>query len=380
MNVLIDASSITRKKAGVGTYAKNLIEQLIRIHPGPHFFVLAQDDDQELNFAGRENVTMLRVSAKWFRKLPLRVLLEQAFLPLLLVKNRIDVLHSLHYSFPLVRFGTRQVVTVHDMTFFSMPEVHEFIKIKYFRFFIRAAARLADRIVFVSHSTWRDCLDRLGPLRGSCSVIHLGKSDAFHPGLDPVQVQQVRDKYGLQVNYILYIGTIEPRKNLANLIRAFGSISQQHPGLLLTIAGMKGWMYDDLQEIIVRLKLESRVIFTGFVPEEDKPFLIAAARAFAYPSLYEGFGIPVLEALACGVPTLTSNVSSLPEVAGDAALLVDPRNVESISLALERLLSDNVLRDRLRTESIAQAAKFTWAKTAEETLHAYQDVYPGNVS
>jgi glycosyltransferase involved in cell wall biosynthesis len=379
MNVLIDASSITRKKAGVGTYAKNLIEELIRIHPRPHLFVLAQDDDQELNFAGHKNVTMLRVSAKWFRILPLRVLLEQAFLPLLLLKNRIDVLHSLHYSFPLVRFGTKQVVTVHDMTFFSMPEVHEFIKIKYFRFFIRAAARLADRIVFVSHSTSRDCLDRLGPLHGSCSVIHLGKSDAFHPGLDPVQVQQVRDKYGLQANYVLYIGTIEPRKNLANLIRAFGSISQQHPGLLLTIAGMKGWMYDDLQEIIVRLKLESRVIFTGFVPEDDKPFLIAAARAFAYPSLYEGFGIPVLEALACGVPTLTSNVSSLPEVAGDAALLVDPRNVESISSALERLLSDNVLRDRLRTESITQAAKFTWAKTAEETLHAYQDVYLGKV-
>lgn len=375
MNVMIDATMVTRNKAGVGVYAKNLIQELIRIHPGPHFFVMVQDDDTEIDFGNRENVTMIRVPAKLFRRLPLRFLLEQAFLPLLLAKNRIDVLHSLHYSFPLVRFRTKQVVTLHDMTFFNMPEVHEFVKIKYFRFFTRMAVRFADRIIFVSQSTRQDCIARLGPLRGSSSVIHLGKSEAFHPGLDLVRVQSVRDKYCLPQDFVLYVGTIEPRKNLAALVSAFAPISNQHPDLVLVIAGMKGWMYDGLLESIDRLNLQSRIIFTGFIPEEEKPFLIAGAQVFAYPSLYEGFGIPVLEALACGIPTLTSNVSSLPEVAGNAALLVDPTNFDEISSSLERLLSDQPLREELKRESLLQAAKFNWANTATATLHAYLDLF-----
>jgi glycosyltransferase involved in cell wall biosynthesis len=144
--------------------------------------------------------------------------------------------------------------------------------------------------------------------------------------------------------------------------------------LLLVIAGMKGWMYDGLMEMVKNLNLQSRVIFTGFVPEEEKPFLIAAAKVFAYPSLYEGFGIPVLEALACGIPTVTSNVSSLPEVAGDAALTIDPHSVAELSSALEKLISDEPLRQRLTQEALRQAAKFTWTKTAIMTRQAYDDV------
>ncbi len=376
MNVLIDATGVTKKKAGVGVYARNLIQELTRIRPGPRLFVVAQDDDPELDFGDHDNVTMIRVPAKLFRILPLRFLLEQTFLPLLLLKHRINVLHSLHYSFPLVRFRTSQVVTLHDMTFFDMPEVHEFVKIKYFRFFIRMAALFADKIIFVSQSTQRDCIARLGPLRRpTYSVIHLGKSEAFHPGLDPAEVKRVRDKYGLLGDFILYVGTIEPRKNLAALVSAFAAVCDQHSGLVLVLAGMRGWMYDGLLETISRLRLESRVIFTGFIPEEEKPFLIAGATVFAYPSLYEGFGIPVLEALACGIPTLTSNVSSLPEVAGNAALLVDPTNVEEISSSLERLLSDQSLREELKRESLLQAAKFSWADTAAATLRAYQDLF-----
>lgn len=374
MNVLIDATSITKKKAGVGVYAKNLIEELTRVHPGPHFFLLVQDDDPELEFGGRGNVTMIRVPARLFRLLPLRLLLEQAFVPFLLVKLRIDVIHSLHYSFPLVRFGSRQVVTLHDMTFFNMPEVHKPVKIAYFRMFIRAAVCFADKVIFVSHSALQDCTARLGPLRVSSEVIHLGKSDAFAPDLDPAEVLRVRMKYGLPEEFILYVGMIEPRKNLSRLVSAFAAVCATHPSLSLVIAGMQGWMNNGLMETISGLKIESRVIFTGFVPESEKPFLIVASKVFAYPSLYEGFGIPVLEALACGVPTLTSNVSSLPEVAGNAALMIDPRSVTEMSSALERLLSDESLREELRRESLHQAAKFTWVRTAAMTLTAYENV------
>jgi glycosyltransferase involved in cell wall biosynthesis len=374
MNVLIDATSITKKKAGVGVYAKNLIDELTRIRPGPHFFVLAQDDDPELDFGTRDNVSMIRVPARLFRLLPLRLLLEQAFVPFLLVKHRIDVIHSLHYSFPLLRIGSRQVVTLHDMTFFNMPEVHKTAKIMYFRVFIRAAIRFADKVIFVSHSALQDCTARFGPLRASSEVIHLGKSDAFIPDLDPTETLRIRMKYGLPEEFILYVGMIEPRKNLPRLVAAFAMVSEMHPGLSLVIAGIKGWMNDGLMETICALKMESRVIFTGFIPEPEKPFLIAASKVFAYPSLYEGFGIPVLEALACGIPTLTSNISSLPEVAGDAALMIDPQSVTEISLALERLLSNESLRGELRQKSLHQAAKFNWVRTATMTLRAYEDV------
>jgi glycosyltransferase involved in cell wall biosynthesis len=373
MRILIDCTGITRNKAGVGVYAKNLVDELTRLERGPEYFILVQDDDPELDFNGRPGVTMLKVHARIFRKLPLRFLLEQLALPWLLMIHRIDVLHSLHYSFPLVRFGTKQVVTLHDMTFFNMSEMHERVKRLYFRFFIRADVRFADKLIFVSRSTMSDCIARLGNVRGTSTVIHLGKSEAFHTGLAASEIRRVKKKYGLNAEFVLFVGTIEPRKNLSRLVSAFASVCDRHAGLQLVIAGMKGWMYDDLLQTVKELNLQSRVIFTGFVPEEEKPFLIAAARVFAYPSLYEGFGIPVLEALACGIPTVTSNLSSLPEVAGDAALTVDPSSVDAISSALEKLISDEPLRERLKREASRQAAKFTWTKTAVMTREAYDD-------
>jgi glycosyltransferase involved in cell wall biosynthesis len=218
-----------------------------------------------------------------------------------------------------------------------------------------------------------DCARRLGAPRGTGVVIHLGKSEAFRADLAPSEIRRVRAKYGLDADFVLFIGTIEPRKNLSRLVSAFASLGEKHSDLFLVIAGKKGWMYDGLLQLVQDLNLQSRVIFTGFVPEEDKPFLIAAAKVFAYPSLYEGFGIPVLEALACGIPTVTSNVSSLPEVAGDAALTVDPGNVGELASAMALLIEDESLRARLAHESLRQAAKFTWTKTANMTREAYHD-------
>ncbi|MGO4214298.1 glycosyltransferase family 4 protein, partial [Terriglobus sp. YAF25] len=196
----------------------------------------------------------------------------------------------------------------------------------------------------------------------------------FRANLEPDQIERVRRTYELGTKFALYIGTLEPRKNVARLVDAFASIAAKHPELTLVIVGMKGWMYDGIYEAVANSGLESRVKFTGFIPEEDKPYLMAASTIFAYPSLYEGFGIPVLESLACGIPTITSNTSSLPEVAGEAALLIDPTQKEQISSAMDRLLSDSSLYERLRKEALLQAAKFTWRKTAEQTLTAYEEV------
>jgi glycosyltransferase involved in cell wall biosynthesis len=372
MNILIDATGITKNKAGVGVYAKNLIDELVGRRLDIRLFVLVQDDDPDFDYRNCTSVKAIRVPSKLFRILPLRFLLEQIGLPFLFLIYKIDVIHSLHYSFPLLRFGTKQVVTLHDMTFFNMPEFHVRFKVIYFRFFIWAAVRYADSLIFVSHSAKLDCNDRFGPSWGQSFVVYHGKAEAFRPNIDPEQVVNVRMKFKLPANFILYIGTIEPRKNIARLIKAFALIASNHPEVLLVIAGMKGWGTEDLFESVRNLKIESRVRFIGFVPEDEKASLLSGAKIFIYPSIYEGFGIPVLEALACGIPTITSNTSALPEVAGEAALLVDPTSVSEISNAMEQLLMDTGLRAKLHKESLRQAAQFTWLKTADLTLKIYK--------
>jgi glycosyltransferase involved in cell wall biosynthesis len=372
MRILINAIGVTRRKAGVGVYAKSLTDWLVS-NDKLHLFVLAQDDDSDFDYQGLPNVTVLWVPSSLLRTPLIRLIFEQLVLPFILWKHDIDVVHSLHYSFPLVSGRAKNVVTIHDMTSFSMPEVHLTSKRLYYRAFIRAAARFADALIFVSQSAQNDLIARFGPPKGISAVIHHGKDDSFSPCRDQELLQQVRNKYGLPSRFILYVGTIEPRKNLVRLVEAFSQIADLHPDTALVIAGAKGWMYDSLFECVRCLRLEARIFFPGFVAEEDKRLLICAADVFAYISLYEGFGLPVLEALACGVPTLTSNTSSLPEVAGVAALAVDPSDVEQIAFSLNCLLSDSVLRQELNKASLLQAARFTWQKTAAGTIRVYQD-------
>jgi glycosyltransferase involved in cell wall biosynthesis len=374
MKILIDATGITREKAGVGVYAKNLLSHLTAFPSDMEIFILAQDDDPEMDFSGRSGVTMIHVPARWFRILPLRLLLEQFYLPALLHRRSIDVVHSLHYAFPLVTFGSRRVVTFHDMTFFTMPEVHERAKVVYFRFFMWAMGRLADHSIFISRSALEDYRERLGKERGASSVVPHGKGEMFRPE-PPFDEIALRERYALRGPFALYLGTIEPRKNLPRLVEAFGSIALKYPALQLVLAGKKGWMFEELEQTIRRLRLTNRVHFTGFVAEEDKPALLASCALFIYPSLYEGFGLPALEAIACGAPTITSNTSSLPEVVGDAALLVDPTSVESLGQAMEAVLSNPALREELKRKGPVQAKLFTWEKTAAATVDIYRSLF-----
>jgi glycosyltransferase involved in cell wall biosynthesis len=372
MKVLIDCTQITSRKAGVGVYALNLVEGLLKHQSDKlEVWLLVQDDDPDFLLL-QHRINVIQVPARIFRILPLRLILEQIYIPWLARKHKIDILHSLHYSFPLLRTRARRIVTIHDLTSFVMPEVHTRVKLVYFHFFIRAANRLADALIFVSKATESDWVRYFPNTSRTRFVVPLGKAPIYSPDLPVDKIDQVLERYKLARPYILYIGTIEPRKNLTRLVTAFALLAQSFPMHILVIAGMKGWMYEELFEAVMKLRLDSRVSFTGFVAEEDKPYLIAGAEAFVYPSLYEGFGIPVLEAIACGTPTLTSNRSSLPEVAGDAALLIDPENVEDIAFHLEQLLNDSELRDSLREKSIVQAALFNWARTAEETIRVYQ--------
>jgi glycosyltransferase involved in cell wall biosynthesis len=373
MRILVDASAVTRKKAGVGVYAKNLIQELVNQLDGDRLFILAQSDDSDFDFSWNPNVTMIWVPSQLFRKLPLRFLLEQLGIPWFTVRHRIQVVHSLHYSMPLLPIRSRRVVTFHDMTFFDMPEMHVRFKVFYFRFFMRMSVRIADAIIFVSHSAKSDCLAHFRALHGIDAVIHHGCAEVFFGPVSRERIDAVRSRYKLPSRFVLYVGTIEPRKNLNRLVQAFASIATVDSEIQLVVAGAKGWMCDQLMEDIVALGLSARVNFLGFIPESDKASIISAAMVFAYPSLYEGFGLPVLEALACGTPTVTSRVSAIPEIVGNAALLIDPANTQELADALHRLLFDADLREQLRVASRKQAAQFTWETAARKTYRLYQE-------
>ena len=373
MRILIDCSQIPLNKSGVGNYAVNLVREIARHDRINTYFLLLQSDETAFDDIQNANVFRIRVSSRVFRKLPFRLCLEQVFLPYLIVSLRVHVVHSLHYSFPLIRFRTKLTVTLADMTFFLMPKNHTFLKRHYFRMFILLAAGLADRIIVVSNSTRRDFLKRFPAAKNKVATIPLGKPALpVIRGASKVFAGQPAP-FNTEQEYILFIGTLEPRKNVNSLISAYHRLNQTKPRGPLVIVGAKGWDYEETFQLVFRLGVGEKVIFTGFIDDCEKFALLQNATVFVYPSFYEGFGIPVLEALSLGVPTIASNVSSMPEVAGDAALLVDPRNVEELANALNTLLENPSLRRDMSIKGIEQAGKFNWERTARETIGVYNN-------
>jgi glycosyltransferase involved in cell wall biosynthesis len=263
---------------------------------------------------------------------------------------------------------------VHDMTFFLFPELHVPFKRTFFRMFIRLSSFLADAVITDSVSTMKDYVRILGHEKPNISAIHLGHDNRFSCELEAAAIQRVREKYGIKGEYLLFIGTIEPRKNVETIVRAFSRLRKDGFDLTLVIAGKKGWDYDGVFSAVEKLHIEDSVVFTGFLQEAEKPYLLAGTKLFIYPSIYEGFGIPVLEAMACGIPTITSNVSSMPEIAGEAAVLVDPASAEELYSKMKRLLLDEEEYRKRKVMSLKQAENFSWTKTARHTVDVYKAV------
>lgn len=374
MHVLIDLTQVPAGRMGIGSYAENLLAQFDTVAPEIKFTAVLQSDDAPLRAAIPPRIRTLQVPAALCRRLPFRFALEQLLLPFLAWRCRVDVIHSLHYSLPHFAGGAKRVVTMHDMTAYVLPHMHPQIKGGYMRFFIRQAIQRADHLIFVSASALEECRNwfRL-PLRNA-TIIHHGKSDAFHPEGPAKELAEVRARYRLPDQYLLYLGTLEPRKNVPLLLRAFAELAKRHPEARLVIAGKKGWYFDEIFHTAESLDLADRVLFTGYVDEADKPALMRGAFLFIYPSLHEGFGIPVLEAMATGVATIAGNRTSIPEIAGDGALLVDPESLPELTNALEFLYSNIDARTQLAARGLAQAAKFSWEKTAKETAAVYRMV------
>ncbi len=272
--------------------------------------------------------------------------------------------------------GCKKVVTFHDLSFVRYPEFFS-LKRRLWHKFInpRKLAQEADRIIAVSESTKQDLVELYKIKPEKINIVYSGIGKKFKVKSSKLKVQKIKKKYRLPDKFILFLGTIEPRKNLIGLIRAYELLrgkthkltnSQIHK---LIIAGTKGWLYEDIFKIARQSKYSKDIIFTGFIEDEDKPYLYNLASLFVYPSFYEGFGFPPLEAMACGLPTITSNVSSLPEIVGDAGIMVDPYKPGELALAMEMILSDGELRQRLSEKGIEQAKKFSWKESAKSTLN-----------
>lgn len=373
MKILVDYTQIPVQRVGVGNYAYNLVKELYDIDKENTYYIVVQDDDGSLDVFQCDRIRLIRVKHGLFRKLVFRLLLEQVYFPYLVLKHRIDLVHSLHYSFPLVTFGAQRLITVHDMTYFTVPDLLVNTKRLYLKFFINLSTRVRSRLICVSEYTKDDLVRITGVDPRKCTVITLGRSEIFRPGISAGEIESTKKKYGITAPYFLFIGTIEPRKNIKKLITVFQEFSKVHDHYQLVIVGKKGWHYEDVFELVSAQRLSGKVIFTGYVEEEEKPVLLNGCEVFVYPSVYEGFGIPILEAISCGAPVITSNISSMPEVAGDAAILIDPTNEEELLQAMLRLTADPAMKQELKEKGFLQAQQYTWRNTAEKTLQSYRE-------
>ena len=368
MRICLDLSAAVHRRAGLGRYAQELTTALLALDHDNEYIAFYNDPRvaQIEPPVDRMPRVMVDLPSKPWR---LSVLLSYL---LHVSQDRlfpgVDIFHATDHLLPRLA-RTRSVLTLHDITYHLYPQTHAarnrwFLALMMPRFLHAASALIAD-----SQSTRRDVARLYRFDESRIRVIHAGVSARFQPtNVDAVRA--IRQKYGLPARFVLYVGTIEPRKNLTTLLEAYRLFKDAEPGHGLVIAGKKGWRCSAFFRRLHELGLEGQVIFPGFVPDEDLPALYSAADLLAFPSLYEGFGLPILEAMACGTPVLCSGTSSLPEVAGDAAILLDPHDVGAWVEAMVRLVRDDALRTGLR----ARGARFSWEACARATLEVYRSL------
>jgi len=363
MLIGIDASrSVAQERTGTENYSLNLIRHLLALESDHHYRL----------YFNRPPSSESRITSHELRIMPFPRLWTHLRLSWEMARRPPDLLFVPAHVLPVVH-PRRSVVTVHDLGYLYYPEAHRLLDRLYLDLSTRYNARAATHLIADSSATKRDLIERYGTDPDKITVVYPGYDDmVFQPVRDEKALEAVKAKYGIAGDYILFVGTLQPRKNLTRLIKAYWKLKAG--SWKLVIAGKKGWLYREIFQQVEKLGLEGKVVFTGYVPEGDLPTLLSGARLFVVPSLYEGFGLPVLEALACGTPVVCSNVSSLPEVAGDAALLVDPLDVEGLAAAMERVLGDESLRAELMERGFEQVRKFSWEKCARETLDVLESV------
>lgn len=373
MRIAIDIRTINKPRSGVGYYVTNLIHEFQKIDHENSYCLISNNGAYESEFKTQPNFENHRT---WISNENHVVgdLWESFFLPRLLKKKNVDVFHGPAFMIPLRFTDLKTVVTIHDIVAFIKPETVPLKYALYMRFLIKLVVDKADKVITPSESTKKDLIERLGVPEEKVEVVYEAVSRHFTPVNGFYGQVDVKKKYGIRDRYMLFVGNLEPRKNLIRLMKAF-ELARKKLGsdFQLVICGKKGWLYKDILQTYNEVN-KGDIILTNYVGDEDLVNLYRNADMFVFPTLYEGFGLPVLEAMGCGAPVVTSNVASLPEITGDAAVLIDPLDVWQISEAMVKVaLSDSLRRD-LRKKGIDQAAKFCWSKTATGTLDVYRSV------
>lgn len=354
MTVALDVTAIPPQLTGAGVYVARLVDALAQ--RGDVDLVLITRKDDAARWAGKGKVHAVAPGSR-----PARLVWEQTSAPAVARRIGASVWHGPHYTMPL-RAGVPTVVTIHDLTFFDHPEYHERVKVPVFRRMIRTAAKRADVLVCVSDRT-AERLRAVVDVRARVEVIPHGVDhDRFTPAGpdDDAAVASL----GLRTPYLAYVGTIEPRKNIPGLVRAFARVREAHPDLRLALAGLPGWGTAEVDRIIEAAGVASAVDRLGYVDDAVLPAFLRRAAAFAYPAFDEGFGLPVLEGLACGAVVVTSAGTVMDDVADGAALLAKPGDDVALANALLRALSDDVEAARLRAAGPTVAARYTWEANA----------------
>ncbi len=372
MRICVNASPAVHHIAGLGRYTQELMTALLAIDSKNDYVAFYNRPGEAQVEPPLDRLPRLttNLATKPWRMSAL--LAHFARVPQDRLFPAVDLFHATDHLLPRLA-RVRSVFTLHDLVFRFYPETHKPLNRWFLTLMMPRFLEAADAVIAVSEWTKKDAIELYGLDEDKIRVVYEGVNPRFRPA-SAESISAVRQKYGILEKFILCVGTIEPRKNLTSLLEAYHSVRNGRRDLKLVIVGKMGWLYEGFFRRLRELGLENEVIFPGFVPDEDLPSLYSAADLFVFPSLYEGFGLPVLEAMACGTPVVTSNSSSLPEVTGEATVLVDPNDVQALIRAMSAVLDNKELRGELHAKGLRQAAKFSWETAAYETLALYDKV------
>jgi len=374
LHIAIDAHSVGAGLGGNETYATNLIEALADIDSVNRYTLYVTKKEAVERFANRWPNVHLRLTLPHtpLVRIPLTLTVE-------LRRRPVDILHVQYTSPPFTPCPV--VNTIHDLSFEHLPETFKRRSWRQMRLTIRRSAQSAAHILTDCDFARDDILKTYGIAPERVTAVPLAAAVRFSPVRDERELDRVRNKYGINGKYILTVGSIQPRKNIPRLIRAYSMLCSERnlePLPKLVVVGKRGWLYEDTLATAESSTVRDRIILTGYVDDKDLPALYSAASCFVYPSYFEGFGIPPLEAMRCGTPTITGDRTCFPEIIGDAGLMVDPFDEQAIKRGIVRVLTEQTLRDELIEKGLERANSYDWLKTARQTLDVYESVHADN--
>jgi glycosyltransferase involved in cell wall biosynthesis len=382
MLIAVDYNAALRQIAGIGRYTRELVRAFLCQQSNDQLVLFYADRDLPSDHWGRRDLLALQREFPQVRTVPiplterwLTIMWQRARLPLPLERwtGPVDLVHAPDFVLPPVR-SAPALLTVHDLTFRVHPETAHANLRRYLDRAVPRSLRRATHLLADSLSTKRDLERLMGVDERKITVLYPGIGAQFRRVTDEAQLAFVRSRFNLPAQFLIHIGTVEPRKNLDRLMTAFESVRRDHAGLELVLGGKPGWLSDP---IVARAQQTAGVRLLGPVADADLPALYSLATACVYPSLYEGFGFPPLEALACGTPALVANTSSLPEVVGDLGVLIDPLDIDGLAQGIVRVINDPQVRQAARERGPQQAARFTWERAGAELLALYRRIAAG---